>query len=85
MRVTVSRMLRRDVRRGKHFITLAHSFRIIILSQSNTGTKNLKKLREGLVLLSRDRQVVYSFHETFEMVDEMLELVDQLIEKESEN
>ena len=45
MRVTVSRMLRRDVRRGKHFITLAHSFRIIILSQSNAGTKNLKKLR----------------------------------------
>ena len=36
------------------------------------------------MLLSRDRQVVYSFHETFEMVDEMLEFVDQLIEKESE-
>ena len=47
-----------------------------------SNVKNLKKLREGLVLLSRDRQVVYSFHETFEMVDEMLELVDQLIEKE---
>ena len=46
-----------------------------------SNLKNLKKLREGLVLLSRDRQVVYSFHETFEMVDEMLELVDQLIEK----
>tara|TARA_B100000963_G_scaffold192044_1_gene167131 strand:- start:7327 stop:7482 length:156 start_codon:yes stop_codon:yes gene_type:complete len=47
--------------------------------------KDLEKLREGLVLLSRDRPVVYSFHETFEMVDEMLELVDQLIEKESKN
>ena len=47
-----------------------------------SNVKNLKKLREGLVLLSRDRQVVYSFHETFEMVDEMLELVDLLIEEE---
>ena len=50
-----------------------------------SNLKNLKKLREGLVLLSRDRQVVYSFHDTFEMVDEMLELVDKLIEEESEN
>ena len=47
--------------------------------------KDLEKLREGLVLLSRDRPVVYSFHETFIMFDEMLELVDQLIEKESKN
>ena len=43
----------------------------------------LKKLKNGLVLLSRDREVVFSFHETFEMVDELLEIVDELIEQES--
>ena len=32
--------------------------------------KKLKKLKAGLLLLSRDREVVYSFHETFDLVDE---------------
>ena len=50
-----------------------------------SNLKNLKKLREGLVLLSRDRQVVYSFHETFQLVDELIEIVDDLIEKEAKS
>jgi hypothetical protein len=45
--------------------------------------KKLQELRKGLVLLSRNRKVVYSFHETFEMVDELLDIVDELIEKKS--
>ena len=47
--------------------------------------ERLKKLREGLVLLSRDREVVFSFHETFDMVDELLEIVDELIQENSKN
>ena len=43
----------------------------------------LKKLKEGLLLLSRDREVVFSFHETFQHVDELLEIVDDLLTKES--
>ena len=43
--------------------------------------KNLKKLKAGLLLLSRDREVVYSFHETFDLVDELIEIVDELLEK----
>ena len=43
----------------------------------------LKKLKEGLLLLSRDREVVFSFHETFQHVDELLEIVDDLLAKES--
>ena len=43
----------------------------------------LKKLKEGLLLLSRDREVVFSFHETFKHVDELLEIVDDLLAKES--
>lgn len=42
----------------------------------------LQELRKGLVLLSKDREVVLSFHETFEMVDELLEIVDELIDQE---
>ena len=47
--------------------------------------ENHKKIREGLVLLSREREVVLSFHETFHMVDELLEIVDDLIEQESKS
>ena len=43
----------------------------------------LQELRKGLVLLSKDRKVVLSFHETFEMVDELLEIVDELIDQEN--
>ena len=43
----------------------------------------LKKLKEGLLLLSRDREVVFSFHETFEHVDELLLIVDELLDEES--
>ena len=43
--------------------------------------KKLKKLKAGL-LLSRDREVVYSFHETFDLVDELIEIVDELLEKD---
>ena len=46
-------------------------------------SEKLKKIRDGLVLLSREREVVLSFHETFHMVDELLEIVDGLIEEES--
>ena len=49
------------------------------------NSEKLKKLREGLVLLSRDREVVFSFHETFEMVDELLEIVDDMIEQDSKS
>ena len=45
--------------------------------------KPLKKLKEGLILLSRDREVVFSFHETFQHVDELLEIVDGLLAEES--
>ena len=41
-------------------------------------SEKLKKIRDGLVLLSREREVVLSFHETFHMVDELLEIVDDL-------
>ena len=44
--------------------------------------KKLKKLKAGLLLLSRDREVVYSFHETFDLVDELIEIVDELLEKD---
>jgi|TARA_B100000927_G_scaffold22033_1_gene16764 hypothetical protein len=47
-----------------------------------SNAEKLKKLREGLVLLSREREVVFSFHETFQMVDELLEIVDDLIQQE---
>ena len=40
-----------------------------------SNVDQLKKLKEGLVLLSRDREVVFSFHETFKHVDELLEIV----------
>ena len=43
--------------------------------------KKLKKLKAGLLLLSRDREVVYSFHETFDLVDELIEIVGELLEK----
>jgi len=49
------------------------------------NSEKLKKLRDGLVLLSRDREVVFSFHETFAMVDELLEIVDDLIEQDSKS
>ena len=49
------------------------------------NSEKLKKLREGLVLLSRDREVVFSFHETFDMVDELLEIVDDMIEQDSKS
>ena len=49
------------------------------------NSEKLKKLREGLVLLSRDREVVFSFHETFAMEDEVLEIVDDLIEQDSKS
>ena len=48
-------------------------------------SEKLKKIREGLVLLSREREVVLSSHETFHMVDELLEIVDDLIEQESKS
>ena len=48
-------------------------------------SEKLKKIRDGLVLLSREREVVLSFHETFHMVDELLEIVDDLIEQESKS
>ena len=44
--------------------------------------KKLKKLKAGLLLLSRDREVVYSFHETFDLVDELIKIVDELLEKD---
>ena len=44
--------------------------------------KKLKKLKAGLLLLSRDREVVYSFHETFDLVDELIVIVDELLEKD---
>ena len=44
-----------------------------------SNVDQLKKLKEGLVLLSRDREVVFSFHETFKHVDELLEIVDDLL------
>ena len=44
--------------------------------------KKLKKLKAGLLLLSRDREVVYSFHETFDLVDELIEIVNELLEKD---
>ena len=44
--------------------------------------KKLKKLKAGLLLLSRDREVVYSFHETFDLVDELIEIVDEMLEKD---
>jgi len=44
-----------------------------------SNVDQLKKLREGLLLLSRHREVVFSFHETFEHVDELLEIVDDLL------
>ena len=47
-----------------------------------SNVDQLKKLREGLLLLSRPREVVFSFHETFEHVDELLEIVDDLLAKE---
>ena len=50
------------------------------LTMSNID--KLQELRKGLVLLSKDREVVLSFHETFEMVDELLEIVDELISQE---
>jgi len=50
---------------------------------SMSNVDQLKKLKEGLVLLSRDREVVFSFHETFKHVDELLEIVDDLLAKES--
>ena len=40
-------------------------------------SEKLKKIRDGLVMLSREREVVLSFHETFHMVDELLEIVDE--------
>lgn len=49
------------------------------------NTEKLKKLREGLVLLSRDREVVFSFHETFAMVDELLEIVDDMIKQDAKS
>ena len=45
----------------------------------------LKKIRDGLVLLSREREVVLSFHETFHMVDELLEIIDDLIKQETKS
>ena len=51
------------------------------LTMSNID--KLQELRKGLVLLSKDREVVLSFHETFEMVDELLEIVDELIDQEN--
>tara|TARA_B100001996_G_scaffold339616_1_gene292724 strand:- start:1057 stop:1221 length:165 start_codon:yes stop_codon:yes gene_type:complete len=48
-----------------------------------SNVNQLKKLKEGLVLLSRDREVVFSFHETFKHVDELLEIVDDLLAEES--
>jgi len=47
--------------------------------------KKLKKLKAGLLLLSRDREVVFSFHETFAMVDELLEIVDDMIKQDSKS
>ena len=47
-----------------------------------SNQEQLKKLKDGLHLLSRDREVVFSFHETFQLVDELMEIVDDLIEKE---
>ena len=49
------------------------------------NSEKLKKLRDGLVLLSRDREVVFSFHETFAMVDDLLEIVDDLIDQNSKS
>ena len=48
-------------------------------------SEKLKKIRDGLVLLSREREVVLSFHETFHMVDELLDIVDDLIKQESKS
>tara|TARA_B100000214_G_scaffold35276_1_gene22262 strand:- start:781 stop:945 length:165 start_codon:yes stop_codon:yes gene_type:complete len=48
-----------------------------------SNADQLKKLKEGLILLSRDREVVFSFHETFQHVDELLEIVDGLLAEES--
>ena len=48
-----------------------------------SNVEQLKNLKEGLLLLSRDREVVFSFHETFKHVDELLEIVDDLLAKES--
>lgn len=48
-----------------------------------SNENRLNKLREGLLLLSRHREVVFSFHETFEHVDELLLIVDELLDEES--
>jgi len=37
--------------------------------------KKLKKLKAGLLLLSRDREVVYSLHQTKNLVDELIDIV----------
>jgi len=50
-----------------------------------SNQEQLKKLKDGLQLLSRDREVVFSFHETFQLVDELMEIVDDLIEKEAKS
>lgn len=50
-----------------------------------SNQEQLKKLKDGLYLLSRDREVVFSFHETFQLVDELMEIVDDLIEKEAKS
>ena len=50
-----------------------------------SNQEQLKKLKDGLHLSSRDREVVFSFHETFQLVDELMEIVDDLIEKEAKS
>ena len=50
-----------------------------------SNQEQLKKLKDGLHLLSRDREVVFSFHETFQLVDELMGIVDDLIEKEAKS
>jgi len=47
-----------------------------------SNQEQLKKLKDGLHLLSRDREVVYSFHETCDLVDELIENVDELLRKD---
>ena len=57
--------------------------------KKNTGKtaggvpNQLEQLAENLRRISRDRNAVLSQHETFELIDEMRESVDQLLKSDS--
>ena len=45
---------------------------------SEDKNNKLEELEKGLKMLSKDRKVVLPHHKTFELVDKMLEIVENL-------